>query len=291
MNGTDVLDDYLGELLLDAIPAPAPAAAPVAVAVAPAAADAPVAVPAPVPAAPVPARADPVIPTPAPPAAVVAPAVTAPAAAAAAPIPAPIPSPAPAPAPAATPALARTAAPPAASEPGPAPAAADGNNVWAALQAQAREPQRPQRRASERTSRWLRLRCGAQAYALELLKVQEVVLPVPLLGLRGTAASMLGIMNLRGQVVPVIDLGLHLGFAAVGEGSQTRIVVLEEKGEVLGLRVSAVEDVANLTESQIEPPDTARICQISNTLFRGVARIGQQPMILLDASELLQCER
>ncbi len=285
MNGTDVLDDYLGELLLDAIPAPAPAAAPVAVAVAPAAADAPVAVPAPVPAAPVPARADPVIPTPAPPAAVVAPAVTAPAAAA------PIPAPIPAPAPAATPALARTAAPPAASEPGPAPAAADGNNVWAALQAQAREPQRPQRRASERTSRWLRLRCGAQAYALELLKVQEVVLPVPLLGLRGTAASMLGIMNLRGQVVPVIDLGLHLGFAAVGEGSQTRIVVLEEKGEVLGLRVSAVEDVANLTESQIEPPDTARICQISNTLFRGVARIGQQPMILLDASELLQCER
>ncbi len=284
MNGTDVLDDYLGELLLDAIPAPAPAAAPVAVAVAPAAADAPVAVP-----APVPARADPVIPTPAPPAAVVAPAVTAPAAAA------PIPAPIPAPAPAATPALARTAAPPAASEPGPAPTAtptaADGNNVWAALQAQAREPQRPQRRASERTSRWLRLRCGAQAYALELLKVQEVVLPVPLLGLRGTAASMLGIMNLRGQVVPVIDLGLHLGFAAVGEGSQTRIVVLEEKGEVLGLRVSAVEDVANLTESQIEPPDTARICQISNTLFRGVARIGQQPMILLDASELLQCER
>jgi len=117
------------------------------------------------------------------------------------------------------------------------------------------------------------------------------VLPVPLLGLRGTATAMLGIMNLRGQVVPVIDLGLHLGFAAVGEDSQTRIVVLEEKGETLGLRVSAVEDVANLTESQIEPPDTARICQISNTLFRGVARIGQQPMILLDASELLQCER
>ncbi|WP_425602398.1 chemotaxis protein CheW, partial [Stenotrophomonas acidaminiphila] len=198
------------------------------------------------------------------------------------------PVPAPAPAPARAPA--RSAAAPAVDEAAP-PAVADGDNVWAALQAQAREPQRPQRRASERTSRWLRLRCGTQAYALELLKVQEVVLPVPLLGLRGTAASMLGIMNLRGQVVPVIDLGLHLGFAAVGEGSQTRIVVLEEKGEVLGLRVSAVEDVANLTESQIEPPDTARICQISNTLFRGVARIGQQPMILLDASELLQCER
>lgn len=162
---------------------------------------------------------------------------------------------------------------------------------WQELQAQAHAPAsspHPQnRRAGERTSRWLRLRCGTQAYALELLKVQEVVLPVPLLPLRGTAPAMLGIMNLRGQVVPVMDLGLHLGAAAAEEDAQTRIVVLEEDGEIIGLRVSAVEDVANLTDSQIEPPDTARICQISNDLFRGVARISQRPMILLDATRLL----
>ncbi|MFB5856040.1 chemotaxis protein CheW [Stenotrophomonas maltophilia] len=163
--------------------------------------------------------------------------------------------------------------------------------TWQELQAQAHQPARsphPQnRRAGERTSRWLRLRCGTQAYALELLKVQEVVLPVPLLPLRGTAAAMLGIMNLRGQVVPVMDLGLHLGAAAAKDDAQTRIVVLEEDGETIGLRVSAVEDVANLTDSQIEPPDTARICQISNDLFRGVARVSQRPMILLDATRLL----
>ena len=161
---------------------------------------------------------------------------------------------------------------------------------WEELQRQARDPAsspRENRRASERTSRWLRLRCGAQAYALELLKVQEVVLPVPLLPLRGTSPAMLGIMNLRGQVVPVMDLGLHLGSSAAGNDANTRIVVLEENGETMGLRVSAVEDVANLTDSQIEPPDTARICQISNDLSRGVARCGAQPMILLDATQLL----
>jgi purine-binding chemotaxis protein CheW len=161
---------------------------------------------------------------------------------------------------------------------------------WEELQRQARDPAsspRENRRASERTSRWLRLRCGAQAYALELLKVQEVVLPVPLLPLRGTAPEMLGIMNLRGQVVPVMDLGIHLGSSAVINDANTRIVVLEENGETMGLRVSAVEDVANLTDSQIEPPDTARICQISNDLFRGVARVTAQPMILLDATQLL----
>ena len=163
-------------------------------------------------------------------------------------------------------------------------------STWQELQEQARQSgyaSSPQRRATERSSRWLRLRCGSQAYALELLKVQEVVLPVPLLPLRGTAPAMLGIMNLRGQVVPVMDLGIHLGGAPAGEDALTRIVVLEENGEIMGLRVSAVEDVTNLSDSQIEPPDTARICRISNDIFRGVARLHQQPMILLDATQLL----
>lgn len=205
------------------------------------------------------------------------------------PPPAVVAPPAPRPAPAPVPAARAAAAPPprvALDAP-----ATNRPGTWQELQAQAHQPARsphPQnRRAGERTSRWLRLRCGTQAYALELLKVQEVVLPVPLLPLRGTAPAMLGIMNLRGQVVPVMDLGLHLGAASAEDDAQTRIVVLEEDGETIGLRVSAVEDVANLTDSQIEPPDTARICQISNDLFRGVARVSQRPMILLDATRLL----
>ncbi|HFF3758280.1 chemotaxis protein CheW [Stenotrophomonas forensis] len=203
---------------------------------------------------------------------------------------APVPPAAPRPAAAPFAPAARAAAAPPPRVAVDAPAASRPSS-WQELQAQAHHPAsspHPQnRRAGERTSRWLRLRCGTQAYALELLKVQEVVLPVPLLPLRGTAPAMLGIMNLRGQVVPVMDLGLHLGAAAAEDDAQTRIVVLEEDGETIGLRVSAVEDVANLTDSQIEPPDTARICQISNDLFRGVARVSQRPMILLDATQLL----
>ena len=145
----------------------------------------------------------------------------------------------------------------------------------------------PRRRAAERTSRWLRLRCGQQAYALELLKVQEVVLLAPLLSLRGTPAHMLGIMNLRGQVVPVMDLGLYLGSDGAPITPASRIVVLESEGQSLGLRVSAVDDVTSLTESQIEPPDTARLCRFSNHLFRGVARLSGPPIILLDANALL----
>lgn len=136
-------------------------------------------------------------------------------------------------------------------------------------------------------ARWLRLRCGPQAYGLELLKVQEVVLPTPLLRLRGTAPAMLGVMNLRGQVVPVIDLGLKLGGAAIEARPESRFIVLEENGETLGLYVSAVEDVATLRNGEVEPPDHSRIGRISNALFRGVARQGGRPVILLDAAELL----
>jgi len=140
----------------------------------------------------------------------------------------------------------------------------------------------------EPSVRWLRLRCGPQAYALELLKVQEVVLPTVPLPLRGTSASMLGVMNLRGQVVPVLDLGRHLGGAPVAVDAAARIVVLEENGDTLGLLVSAVEDVTSLQERQIESPDNARPGRFSNDLFRGIARQGQQPLILLDASILLR---
>ncbi len=144
------------------------------------------------------------------------------------------------------------------------------------------------RRAAEPTTRWLRMRCDEQHYALELLKVQEVVLPGALLPLRGAARHMLGVMNLRGQVVPVLDLGLYLGRCAIEPDASTRIVVLEEQGEILGLRVSAVEDVTNLTEQQIEPPDNARVGRIANHLFRGVARLHGRAVILLDASQLLR---
>ena len=153
--------------------------------------------------------------------------------------------------------------------------------------AQRNDPAVPRRRDSERTTRWLRMRCDDQPYALELLKIQEVVLPGVLLPLRGAPPHMLGVMNLRGQIVPVIDLGLYLQRGAIIQDMTTRIVVVEENGEVLGLRVSAVEDVANLTNQQIELPDTTHVCRITSQLFRGVARVGGRTLILLDASSLL----
>jgi purine-binding chemotaxis protein CheW len=151
-------------------------------------------------------------------------------------------------------------------------------------------PEPKQHAPVEQSSRWLHLRCSGQHYAVELLKVQEVMVPVPLLPMRGTGRAMLGVMNLRGLVVPVIDLGIRLGLSSIEQDPATRIVVLEQQGETLGLMVSAVDDVITLRDGQIEPPEHARIGRSANPMFLGVSRqrSGGGPVILLDACALLE---
>lgn len=143
-----------------------------------------------------------------------------------------------------------------------------------------------ERRASRRSSRWLRLRVHQQDYAVELLKVQEVLLPVPVLAMRDTDPAIRGVMNLRGVVVPVMDLGVWLGLEEVQDSPQTRFVVLEQNGDCLALRVSAVLDVHAVPDNRIEPPEHT-LADPGSTMLRGVARLSSQPVLLLDAAALL----
>ena len=143
-----------------------------------------------------------------------------------------------------------------------------------------------ERRASRRSSRWLRMRVHGQDYGVELLKVQEVLLPVGVLPMRDTDSSILGVMNLRGVVVPVLDLGVWLGLEEVEESAQTRYVVLEQNGDCLALKVSAVLDVHAIADGQVEPAENT-LAAPGSAMLRGVTRLNSQPVILLDAVGLL----
>lgn len=143
-----------------------------------------------------------------------------------------------------------------------------------------------ERRANRRSSRWLRLRVHQQDYAVELLKVQEVLLPVPVLPMRDTDVAILGIMNLRGVVVPVLDLGFWLGLEEVLDSAQTRYVVLEQNGQCIALKVSAVLDVHAIADGQIEPAEHTLAPQ-GDSMLVGVARLNSRAVLLLDASGLL----
>lgn len=131
-------------------------------------------------------------------------------------------------------------------------------------------------------NRWLRVTVCSDSYALELLCVQEVVRLVPIVAMRGATRAVLGVMNLRGRIVPVLDLGLWLGTACVQPDERSRIVVVERNDELIGLLVGTVEDVVTLARERIEPPlpgsDPGPIV--------GVARVGPRPTVLFDANAL-----
>lgn len=139
-------------------------------------------------------------------------------------------------------------------------------------------------RVSQGTSgnRWLRAALGKDRYAFELLRVQEVVRMSPIIGLRGTPPALLGVMNLRGQVVPVFDLAQWLGTGRVDSDEQARIIVVERADELIGVLVSAVDDVVTLSREHIEPP----LPGTDPGGMVGIARVGPLPTVLLDANAL-----
>ncbi|HEY0503139.1 MAG TPA: chemotaxis protein CheW [Lysobacter sp.] len=132
------------------------------------------------------------------------------------------------------------------------------------------------------THRWLRVAVGDDSYALELLRVQEVGRTSPIVAMRGAATSVLGVMNLRGRIVPVFDLGLWLGTGRVCPDERARIVVVERDNELIGALVSAVDDVVTLGPDRIEPPLMAS----PSRAIVGVARVVAKPTVLLDANAL-----
>ncbi len=159
----------------------------------------------------------------------------------------------------------------------------------AARHAKEAEPWQGQERRSDarRSTRWLRLQVHEQGYAVELLKVQEVLLPVSVLAMRDTDPAILGVMNLRGIVVPVLDLGVWLGLEEVTNSAQTRYVVLEQNGDCVALKVSAVLDVHAIADGRVEPAEHT-LAPTGAGMIHGVTRLNSLPVILLDAVGLLR---
>nr|WP_240125360.1 chemotaxis protein CheW [Thermomonas alba] len=133
--------------------------------------------------------------------------------------------------------------------------------------------------------RWLRMALGEDRYAVELLRVQEVVRLAPIIAVRGAPPSLLGVMNLRGRVVPVHDLGLWLHRPPATVDDRARIVVLEHQDELVGLLVSAVTDVVTLEAAHIEPPAV----NLRDRASMGIARTpGAPPTVMLDATAVFE---
>jgi purine-binding chemotaxis protein CheW len=133
---------------------------------------------------------------------------------------------------------------------------------------------------------YLTFTLGGEEYGVEILKVQEIrgyaaVTPIP-----NTPAEIKGVMNLRGTVVPVVDLRAKLRMADTAYTPFTVIVVVTVGTKVLGLVVDAVSDVLNIPGSDVQPtPDFG--AGVNARFISGMAKAAEKLVVLLDLDELL----
>jgi len=131
---------------------------------------------------------------------------------------------------------------------------------------------------------WVVFRVSDQEYALGVDQVVEVLRMASLTPVAESPASFAGILNLRGQAVPVLDLVQRLAGLRRPADPDQAIVIVSHQQRLVGLVVDAVDEVVNLDEASIRPPD--RLLG-DKTPYLGVARWDQRVLLLLDIDRLI----
>src|SRR5262245_4490021 len=155
----------------------------------------------------------------------------------------------------------------------------------------------PRRRATDTGApgggKFLTFTIGREEYGLPVLKVREIIKVMDITHVPQVAAHVLGVINLRGRVIPVIDLRRKFGFDAQPHTERTCIIVAEvalpSSTVMMGIVVDAVSEVMNVTAAEIEqPPDFGG--QRTNDYLRSLAKGRRGVKILLDRDRVLGSE-
>ena len=128
---------------------------------------------------------------------------------------------------------------------------------------------------------------AGEQYAVDIEKIVEIVRPRPTTRIPNADASIVGIVSLRGTIVTIVDVRAQLRHAPMqSETDDTRVVVVELRGEMLGFTVDRVLRVVKVAQSSIEPHPIVHASE-QHEAIRGVFRVANALTILLDLDKLL----
>ena len=132
----------------------------------------------------------------------------------------------------------------------------------------------------------LTFRLGTEAYGINILKVQEIRGCDPVTPIAGTPDFIRGVIDLRGVIVPIVDMRMKFALKEAQYDAFTVVIILNVARRVIGIVVDAVSDVVTFTPEQIRPvPEFA--AQLDTQFIMGLARLEDQMVILLDIEHLL----
>lgn len=127
---------------------------------------------------------------------------------------------------------------------------------------------------------------GDESFGIDISLVQEIIRMQPITEVPKAPMYVKGVINLRGKVIPIIDLRERFGFATGEETKATRIVVVNVLGNTVGMIVDAVSEVLRLPTDAIEPPSTI-VESIGSQYLKGIGKLEDRLIILLDLDKLL----
>jgi purine-binding chemotaxis protein CheW len=146
---------------------------------------------------------------------------------------------------------------------------------------------------TDATDQYLTFILAGEEYGVDILRVQEIRGWSSVTHIPNTPGYIRGILNLRGTIVPIIDLRLRFHLDKIDYGPTTVIVVLkvvhESHRRIVGLVVDGVSDVYNVREHEMKPaPDFG--VTVKTEFIRGMAAIAEKMVILLDIDRLLNAD-
>jgi purine-binding chemotaxis protein CheW len=141
------------------------------------------------------------------------------------------------------------------------------------------------------SAKFLTFVLAGETYGLEATKVEEIVAAVPATRVPGAPNFLRGVFDLRGRIVPVIDLRVRFALATAPDTLRTCIVVVRLAGRktAVGLLAEEVLEVVGIESRQIEPPPAFGPA-VDLRCLRGIAKVGDRVVLLLDAEAALSAD-
>ena len=126
-----------------------------------------------------------------------------------------------------------------------------------------------------------------EEFGVDILSVQEIIRLMQVTPVPRAPVCIEGVINLRGKVIPVIDMRKRFNLPAVERDSHTRIIVMEfGSSKIVGFLVDAVSEVLRIPASTVEPPP-AVVSGVGSEYIKGVGKLDDRLLILLDLDSLL----
>jgi purine-binding chemotaxis protein CheW len=129
-----------------------------------------------------------------------------------------------------------------------------------------------------------------EEFGVDITRVQEINRMMDITKIPNAPEFIEGVVNLRGKIVPVVDLRKKLGFPEKEHDKSTRIMVVEVNGMVLGFIVDSVSEVLRIPETTIEPPPSL-VGGVESDYLNGVGKLDDRLLLLINLEKVIRTDQ